>query len=98
MDGTPHAVRFDATTLWHLDAAEWAPSTASKAERLAVSIFRPDYPRICCKTRLRFAARARLCVFADTALPLGHRQHRRLNATVTPGKQRRPAVGLGRAT
>jgi hypothetical protein len=24
-------VRFDATTLWHLDAAEWAPSTASKA-------------------------------------------------------------------
>ena len=25
-------VRFDATTLWHLDAAEWAPSTASKAD------------------------------------------------------------------
>src|SRR5450759_3866619 len=23
--------RFDATTLWHLDAAEWAPSTASFA-------------------------------------------------------------------
>src|SRR5262245_55332460 len=31
MDGTPHVVRFDTTTLWHLDAAEWAPSTASKA-------------------------------------------------------------------
>src|SRR5262245_30446759 len=31
MDGTPHVVRFDATTLWHLDAAEWAPSTASFA-------------------------------------------------------------------
>src|SRR5262249_30531332 len=31
MDGTPHVVRFDATTLWHLDAAEWAPSTASNA-------------------------------------------------------------------
>jgi hypothetical protein len=29
MDGTPHVVRFDATTLWHLDAGEWAPSTAS---------------------------------------------------------------------
>jgi hypothetical protein len=29
MDGTPQVVRFDATTLWHLDAAEWAPSTAS---------------------------------------------------------------------
>jgi hypothetical protein len=31
MDGTPQVVRFDATTLWHLDAAEWAPSTASLA-------------------------------------------------------------------
>src|SRR5262249_36034575 len=35
MDGTPQVVRFDATTLWHLDAAEWAPSTASSASRLA---------------------------------------------------------------
>jgi len=25
-------VRFDATTLWHFDAAEWAPSTASEAD------------------------------------------------------------------
>jgi hypothetical protein len=24
-------VRFDATTFWHIDAAEWAPSTASSA-------------------------------------------------------------------
>jgi len=24
-------VRFNATTLWHSDAAEWAPSTASNA-------------------------------------------------------------------
>jgi len=30
MDGSPQVVRFDATTLWHFDAAEWAPSTASK--------------------------------------------------------------------
>src|SRR5262245_48956590 len=29
MDASPQVVRFDATTLWHLDAAEWAPSTAS---------------------------------------------------------------------
>src|SRR6516164_4529099 len=29
MDGSPQVVRFDATTLWHFDAAEWAPSTAS---------------------------------------------------------------------
>jgi len=29
MDGSPQVVRFDATTLWHLDAAEWAPSTNS---------------------------------------------------------------------
>src|SRR5262249_44476781 len=33
MDGSPQVVRFDATTLWHFDAAEWAPSTASKAAR-----------------------------------------------------------------
>src|SRR5262245_12240217 len=32
MDGSPQVVRFDATTLWHLDAAEWAPSTASIAD------------------------------------------------------------------
>jgi hypothetical protein len=32
MDGSPQVVRFDATTLWHLDAAEWAPSTASNAQ------------------------------------------------------------------
>jgi hypothetical protein len=31
MDGSPHVVRFNATTLWHSDAAEWAPSTASFA-------------------------------------------------------------------
>jgi len=31
MDGSPQVARFDATTLWHLDAAEWAPSTASFA-------------------------------------------------------------------
>src|SRR6516225_5561877 len=31
MDGSPQVVRFDATTLWHFDAAEWAPSTASFA-------------------------------------------------------------------
>jgi hypothetical protein len=31
MDGSPQVVRFDATTLWHLDAAEWAPSTASNS-------------------------------------------------------------------
>jgi hypothetical protein len=24
-------LRFDATTLWHFDAAEWAPSTTSLA-------------------------------------------------------------------
>src|SRR6266545_6014143 len=31
MDGSPQVVRFDATTLWHFDAAEWAPSTASNS-------------------------------------------------------------------
>src|SRR5262245_40034054 len=38
-------VRFDATTLWHLDAAEWAPSTAS------FTSFPPS-------RRVRFALRA----------------------------------------
>jgi hypothetical protein len=32
MDGSPQVVRFDATTLWHFDAAEWAPSTASNSQ------------------------------------------------------------------
>jgi len=30
-------LRFDPTTLWHIDAAEWAPSTTSKPEELNVS-------------------------------------------------------------
>src|SRR5262245_34934862 len=44
MDGTPHVVRFDATTLWHLDAAEWAPSTASKPVKLRASKCCPVHP------------------------------------------------------
>jgi hypothetical protein len=36
-------LRFDATTLWHFDAAEWVPSTTSKsgkppAEQIASAI------------------------------------------------------------
>jgi hypothetical protein len=27
-------LRFDPTTLWHFDAAEWAPSTTSESESL----------------------------------------------------------------
>src|SRR5215510_7836412 len=42
MDGSPQVVRFDATTLWHLDASEWAPSTASEADRLKTSTSDPD--------------------------------------------------------
>jgi hypothetical protein len=29
MDGSPHSGSLNATTLWHIDAVEWAPSTAS---------------------------------------------------------------------
>src|SRR5262249_22963124 len=29
MDGSPQRGSLHATTLWHFDAAEWAPSTAS---------------------------------------------------------------------
>jgi hypothetical protein len=32
MDGSPQRGSLHATTLWHSDAAEWAPSTASKAD------------------------------------------------------------------
>src|SRR5260221_14469466 len=45
MDGTPQVVRFDVTTLWHLDAAEWAPSTASKPVSHEVSKCFPVCPR-----------------------------------------------------
>jgi len=41
MDGTPQVVRFDVTTLWHLDAAEWAPSTASIAAEMIGAMQRP---------------------------------------------------------
>jgi hypothetical protein len=27
-------LRFDTTTLWHFDAADWAPSTTSDSENL----------------------------------------------------------------
>jgi hypothetical protein len=36
MDGSLNVVCSNATTLWHLDAAEWAPSTASRAGGLVV--------------------------------------------------------------
>ena len=41
-------VRFNATTLWHIDAVEWAPSTASIAsfERYPHVCFTPNYGRI----------------------------------------------------
>ena len=39
MDGSPQCGCSNATTLWHLDAAEWAPSTASKGNIEQ----RPDY-------------------------------------------------------
>jgi hypothetical protein len=48
-------VRFDATTLWHFDAAEWAPSTASKAEKLDLPLevrLAPD-----CVAKLVFSLR-----------------------------------------
>ena len=31
-DGSPQRVELHATALWHFDAAEWAPSTASLAD------------------------------------------------------------------
>src|SRR6478752_7108230 len=46
MDGSPQVVRFDATTLWHLDAAEWAPSTASNPVLATTSADRQLIPRL----------------------------------------------------
>jgi hypothetical protein len=40
MDGSPHVVRFNATTLWHSDAAEWAQSTASFTTDAAARAYR----------------------------------------------------------
>ena len=36
MDGSLHSGSLNATTLWHIDAVEWAPSTASIASILPV--------------------------------------------------------------
>src|SRR5215831_5394910 len=42
MDGSPQCgLRFDTTTLWHFDAAEWVPSTTSRAAKLEVSTTSP---------------------------------------------------------
>src|SRR5262245_49421753 len=40
----PSSGSFRTTTLWHLDAAEWAPSTASKAVIAVTSVARPLSP------------------------------------------------------
>jgi len=37
MDGSPQCGSLHATTLWHLDAAERPPSTASKADMCAAT-------------------------------------------------------------
>src|SRR6266403_3578295 len=41
----PSTVCINATTLWHFDAAEWAPSTASKPEKLDASTCFPLCPK-----------------------------------------------------
>src|SRR5262249_46759426 len=51
MDGSPQRGSLHATTLWHSDAAEWAPSTASIAdiERCQVDV-RSTPESACCIT------------------------------------------------
>src|SRR5438552_2674161 len=44
MDGSPQCGCSNATTLWHLDAEEWAPSTASKSAGLTFNHPLPVYP------------------------------------------------------
>src|SRR4029453_15364671 len=48
MGGSPYVVCSNATTLWHFDAAEWAPSTASIATEMSFRCdvrFTPDSDR-----------------------------------------------------
>jgi hypothetical protein len=59
MDGSPQVVRFDATTLWHLDAAEWAPSTASNPVFEVISAARPLFHRK--RTSIRDLAMSHKC-------------------------------------
>ena len=49
MHGSPQCGLLDATTLWHFDASEWAPSTASKAD----ITFRSDKTRFTSTSRSR---------------------------------------------
>src|SRR5215472_9803223 len=49
MDGSPQRGLLHATTLWHFDAAEWAPSTASLADisaRLATFVAHVVSPKL----------------------------------------------------
>src|SRR5262245_18760020 len=64
MDGSPQVVRFDATTLWHLDAAKWAPSTASKAAKMIATTRRPMSASPQKRTNRR---KSRLVCFVPTA-------------------------------
>src|SRR5437899_4443841 len=47
-------LRFDPTTLWHIDAAEWAPSTTSKPVSLEVSKCFPVSPKATEKRTFRY--------------------------------------------
>jgi hypothetical protein len=69
-------VRFDATTLWHFDAAERAPSTTSFATDVAdladlAYRFMSASLRLCCKTPLLFSS-GPICVLLSLwRSPLG---------------------------
>jgi len=39
-------VRFDATTLWHFDAAEWGAVHSIKCEKLALEHYEPGFPSL----------------------------------------------------
>ena len=76
MDGTPQVVRFDATTLWHLDAAEWAPSTASIAAEMVGRMrrshvrFAPKADKHCAKVTQAASAAMRRGFFFARHAPL----------------------------
>src|SRR5262245_32682309 len=78
-------LRFDLTTLWHFDAAEWAPSTTSKAKELKMSKksellplkadVEVDIPRLRIRARSRYYEHGK--IYPDGQKPSGASRHAR---------------------
>jgi hypothetical protein len=83
-------VRFDATTLWHFDAAEWAPSTASFATEARSCAIQADRPKL---RGPRFIGRA----LDQKSIPLRHAHSRRAKLPTIGFRRRSDALENVRA-